>query len=133
MIRFQIAVLASCFFVSAAQAQDADCTNPQTQLEMTQCAQQDWQATDANLNEAYKAAQVAMAEIDASLPDAEKGAATGLRDGQRAWITYRDAACATEGYLSHGGSVEPMVVAYCLARLTKARAADIWMLSQNGE
>ena len=72
-------------------------------------------------------------EIDASLPDAEQGAATGLRDGQRAWITYRDAACATEGYLSHGGSIEPMVVAYCLARLTKARAADVWMLSQKGE
>ena len=133
MTRFQIAVLAGWSFLSPAQAQDANCTNPQTQLEMTQCAQQDWQATDADLNAAYKAAQVAMAEIDASLPDAEQGAATGLRDGQRAWITYRDAACATEGYLSHGGSIEPMVVAYCLARLTKARAADVWMLSQKGE
>jgi uncharacterized protein YecT (DUF1311 family) len=56
-----------------------------------------------------------------------------LRDGQRAWIAYRDAGCAAEGYLSHGGSIEPMVVAYCLARVTKTRAEEIWMLSQKGE
>lgn len=133
MTRFQIALTAGAMGISAAQAQDVDCANPQTQMAMTQCAQKDWQATDANLNNAYKAAQVAMAEIDASLPEAEKGAAVSLRDGQRAWIQYRDAACATEGYLSHGGSIEPMVVAYCLARVTKTRAEEIWMLSQKGE
>lgn len=133
MARLQLAVLASAFGLSAARAQDTDCSNPQTQLEMPQCAQQDWQATDSNLNEAYKAAQVAMADIDAGLPEAEKGAAAGLRDGQRAWITYRDAACAAEGNLSHCGSIEPMVIAFCLARITKARATDVWMLSQQGE
>ncbi len=133
MLKFQMVFSLAMLAATTATAQEIDCSNPQVQLEMTFCAQQLWKASDADLNDAYKAAQVAMKEIDADLPDAEKGAATSLRDGQRAWIAYRDAACAAEGYLSHGGSIEPMVVAYCLARVTKTRAQEIWMLSQKGE
>ena len=133
MTRLQIALFASVLAAPAVQAQDIDCTNPQVQLEMTFCAQKDWKVADADLNDAYKAAQVVMKAIDADLPDAEQGAATSLRDGQRAWITYRDAACAAEGYLSHGGTIEPMVVAYCLARVTQTRTQEIWLLSQQGD
>jgi uncharacterized protein YecT (DUF1311 family) len=133
MLKFYAVLSLVLLVASSAAAQEIDCVNPQVQLEMTFCAERDWKIADADLNAAYKAAQAEMKAIDADLPEAEKGAATSLRDGQRAWIEYRDAGCAAEGYLSHGGSIEPMVVAYCLARVTKTRAEEIWMLSQKGE
>ena len=71
-----------------------------------------------------------MKDIDTGLPRDQRGAATFLRDGQRAWITFRDAACAAEGYLMHGGSAEPMVIYGCYARLTETRAADLWMVAE---
>ena len=114
----------------AAAAQEVDCENAVAQVEMTYCAEQDWVAADADLNEAYTAAMAMMKDIDTGLPRDQRGAATFLRDGQRAWITFRDAACAAEGYMMHGGSAEPMVIYGCYARLTETRAADLWMVAE---
>ena len=41
-------------------SQDVDCSDPVTQMEMTYCAEQDWQAADAELNAAYGRAMAAM-------------------------------------------------------------------------
>ena len=38
-------------------AQDVDCANAETQMELTYCAEQDWLAADADLNTAYGAAR----------------------------------------------------------------------------
>ena len=116
----------------AAAAQQIDCANPQTQIDMTQCASNDFAAADARLNAAYGLAIAYMASIDADLPAAEQGAKAALRDGQRAWITFRDAACTAEGYAVHGGTMEGMVILMCNTRLTLARAEDLEALnSQN--
>lgn len=130
MTKLLVALIASALSVKAALAQDIDCSNAQIQLEMTFCAERDWQIADADLNDAYKAAQGLMAKVDADLPAMERGAVASLRDAQRAWVTFRDAACAAEGYSSHGGSIEPMIIYFCRARLTEARAADLWALGQ---
>lgn len=108
-----------------AAAQEVDCANAMAQVELTYCAEQDWLTVDATLNAAYKAARQEMRNIDASLPAAERGAEMQLRDAQRAWVSFRDAACAAEGYLMYGGSAEPMVIYGCRARLTEARIADL--------
>lgn len=107
----------------------ADCRAPATQLEMTVCAEADWQAADADLNAAYRAARGAMQAADAGWPAAQRGAEVALRDAQRAWIAFRDNACAAEGWPFRGGSAEPMVVYGCRARLTRDRAADLWALA----
>lgn len=109
----------------AALAQDIDCTNPQTQIDMTQCAAQEYQAADDRLNAAYGPAVDYMASLDADLQPAEQGAESALRAGQRAWVTFRDATCTAEGYAVHGGSMEGMVVLMCNTRLTLARAEDL--------
>ena len=72
-----------------ASAQQVDCTNPLTQIDMTHCASMDYQAADDRLNAAYRVAIDYMASIDADLPTAEQGAEAALRAGQRAWITFR--------------------------------------------
>ena len=113
-----------------AAAQSVNCSAAQTQVEMTFCAEQDFKAADADLNAAYRAARALMRRIDADLPADQRGAERHLRDGQRAWITFRDNACAAEGYTFHGGSGEPMVIYGCDARLTRQRSADLWALAK---
>ncbi|MBO6756846.1 MAG: DUF1311 domain-containing protein [Roseibium sp.] len=96
---------------------------------MTYCAEQDWQAADADLNTAYNAAMAAMRETDSYLPDNLKGAADALRSAQRAWIPYRDAACAAYGYQARGGSMEPMLIYACRADLTRQRTGELMDLA----
>lgn len=109
-----------------AQAQNAvDCRNPLSQVEMTYCAEQDWLEADAALNTVYGLAMAKMRETDGYLPDNLKGAADALRDAQRAWIPYRDKACAAYGYLARGGTLEPQLIYSCRAGLTRARVSEL--------
>lgn len=115
-----------------AAAQDIDCAQAMAQVELTFCAEQDWQRADADLNDAYKAALALMRQIDAGLAADQKGAEAHLRAGQRAWVSFRDEACAAEGYVMHGGSAEPMVIYGCRAGLTRQRAEGLWQLAGSG-
>lgn len=130
MIRYRMVLLAGVLGISAAQAQDIDCANAQVQMELNFCAERDWMIADAELNNAYKAAQGVMKGIDADNPALQNEASSDLRDAQRAWVTFRDAACSAEGFLWYGGSGEQMVIYACRARLTRDRAADLWSLTQ---
>lgn len=121
-----LAGVALCLALAgAAAAQQVDCALATTQTEMTFCAEQDWQIADAALNTAYAAAVDAMKAVDAGLPKAKRGALDQLRSAQRAWVVFRDAACAAEGYAMHGGSAEPMVIYACRARLTDERRVGL--------
>jgi uncharacterized protein YecT (DUF1311 family) len=108
-----------------AMAQSVDCSRAVAQVELTYCAEQSWKAADVDLNEAYRLARERMRQIDAALPPSERGAEMMLRDAQRSWVPFRDAACAAEGYMMHGGSAEPMVNYGCRARLTRQRTSDL--------
>ena len=114
----------------AVQAQDVNCKEPQTQLDMTICAKKDWEAADAELNAAYKAAMAAMKQTDSYLSDDLKGAAKTLTTAQRAWIPFRDKACESYGFLARGGSMEPMLVLQCRADLTRQRTSQLKDLTQ---
>jgi len=111
-------------------AQEVDCANAVAQVELTYCAEEAFLAADADLNLAYKAARAMMRQVDADLPASQRGAEVALRDGQRAWITFRDQACLAEAYIFSGGSAQPMVYSGCQARLTEQRAADLWDLGR---
>ncbi|MDT8856110.1 lysozyme inhibitor LprI family protein [Paracoccaceae bacterium Fryx2] len=119
------AALAALLLAQPAAAQEVDCEAAEVQMELTFCAEQDWNAADKALNVTYKAARDVMRNIDAGLPEARRGAEMQLRDAQRAWVTFRDATCSAEGYAYHGGSIEPMVIYACRARLTWQRAEDL--------
>lgn len=129
-----VAVAAVCLLmlVTTAHAQNWDCSDPGNlpQQGMNFCAHQDYQAADADLNTAYKAARTAIRRTDESLPADQRGAADSLLRAQRAWITYRDAACETEGFSFRGGSMEPFIVASCKAELTRQRTDQLRSLSE---
>ncbi len=114
----------------AGPAVAQDCQNPATQLAMNTCADQAFQVADSDLNRAYGVARDILRQIDADLPPAQRGAELALRDGQRAWITFRDQSCLAESYQNFGGSIRPMVYSLCQARVTQQRAADLWALAR---
>ncbi|MFN3130008.1 lysozyme inhibitor LprI family protein [Roseibium sp.] len=117
-------------FAPAVQAQDVNCKEPQTQLDMTICAKKDWEAADVELNAAYKSAMAAMKQTDSYLSGDLKGAAETLKAAQRAWIPFRDKACESYGFLARGGSMEPMLVLQCRADLTRQRTSELKDLTQ---
>ncbi|MEP2715711.1 lysozyme inhibitor LprI family protein [Pseudophaeobacter sp.] len=106
----------------------ADCSDPQTTHAMRSCAAQDYERADAALNAAYKAAQRSMKQLDQDLPDDLKGASKALLQAQRAWISYRDAACAAEGFQFRGGSFEPLMILICKTELTEQRSDQLLQL-----
>ncbi len=108
-----------------AAAQDVDCANAVTQMDMNQCAYADWEAADAELNAVYGQAMALLKTWDTDLPADEKGGADALKAAQRAWITFRDKACEAEGYAMKGGSAEPLLVYGCMRQLTEERVGHL--------
>ena len=106
-------------------AQETDCANAMTQTDMNICADRDMQEADNALNAAYGTAMDRMR-------GAGEGGVEALRKAQRSWITFRDQACAAEGWLHEGGSMQPMVVAGCKTRLTQDRTLDLARFATEG-
>ncbi|AGS23113.1 lysozyme inhibitor LprI family protein [Rhizobium etli] len=121
---------AMLFVVDGASAQDVDCKNPQTQSDMTSCEEARHEAADKALNEQYKKTRAAMAAIDKDLDGDMKGAEKTLVKAQRAWIDYRDAECDAFGFQARGGTMEPMLVAGCLAEETDKRTKELKELEE---
>ncbi|GAB4512348.1 MAG: lysozyme inhibitor LprI family protein [Roseibium sp.] len=123
-----LALLVAAAAASAAAQDVADCSNAISQSAMTQCAYDDWQAADAELNAAYRDAIAAMRETDGYLADYLKGAENALRDAQRAWIPFREKSCEAYGFLARGGTMEPMPVFGCQADMTRQRTRELRQL-----
>ncbi len=115
------AVLAVTAAPALAQA-TAECGSATTQLEMNDCAAARYEAADATLNAVWR---------DAIVAARSAGVEDRLRTAQRAWISFRDAACTAESALYDGGSIRPLVHSDCLARLTETRTADLRIFLEN--
>lgn len=97
---------------SPAGAQDA-CPDNATQTGLNECAADHLRSADERLNDLY-------ADIRRRLAgDADRTAL--LLRAQRAWVAFRDAECALAASGAAGGSIQPMIVAGCLDRLTRTR------------
>ena len=115
---------------AAAQAPQVDCAAADlSQPELTFCASRAWEAADDELNLVYglalTRAQVLDEEAALLRRDVPLTVEDGLRQAQRDWIAYRDAACAAEALLVRGSTAQPMVGTLCLARLTERRTDDL--------
>lgn len=115
MRRSTIIILASVFLSAGAGAQAVECDDADDQATMNRCADAAYLASDAALNEAYRAL---VRSLDAD------GLAM-LKAAQRAWIAYRDAQCAFDTAAAVNASVYPMLVAACRDELTQAQTARL--------
>jgi uncharacterized protein YecT (DUF1311 family) len=96
-------------------AQKLNCTNPQTQTEINQCAGLSFQNADKKLNQVYQQL----------LPKLPKSRQQKLISAQQAWIKFRDSNCEFERSAFEGGSIAPTIYAGCLEGLTKQRTRQL--------
>jgi uncharacterized protein YecT (DUF1311 family) len=101
----------------------AACGAAQTTHELRVQADTEYQRADAALNNSYKA-------VMAVLDDGQK---TLLRDAQRAWIPYRDAAIEAASSVYAGGTLQPVIATGTATTLTRDQAAMLRaLLSDTG-
>lgn len=93
----------------------AECSNPQTQADMNQCAEAEYNQADTKLNNVYQAVQATL--------DDQKG--EQLTSAEQAWISYRDRYCEFVQTQFAGGSIQPTVYYGCLTQLTNDRTAEL--------
>ena len=113
---------------AAAQDPEIDCDNAMAQIELNACAYKEYERADAAMNAQWKITAARMKAIDADFDrsqDNRPGYFDTLLAAQRAWLTYRDKHCASEGYTMRGGSAEPMVISGCQTQLTDARTKQL--------
>lgn len=117
--------------LTAVPALAQDCANPTSQFEMTHCAGIMFDAADGDLNHAYRLAIDAARQMDQYLGAGEVTNTAMLRDAQRAWIPFRDKACAAESNLARGGTMQSMLALNCKERLTRQRTEDLRFFGEN--
>ena len=108
-------IASAAFSVSAQEKKPEPCPDAQSQFEMNQCAGKAYKAADAELNKVYQ-------KLVAMLDEEEKAQ---LKAVETAWLKYRDANCEFVGDQFKGGSIRPMIYAFCLADMTRNRTAEL--------
>lgn len=91
-----------------------------SQMDLTYCA---WRAVDLaekSMKTTYDAVLVT-----ASTSEYTKNLKQSVVDAQKLWISYKDSHCNAEGLAYEGGSIQPMIVGDCKARLTKDRSVAL--------
>lgn len=101
--------------ISPAQALEANCESPQTQMEMNICEGNRWKRADRQLNQTYQ-------QLEPTLTEEQQDAIT---TAQLAWIAFRDAECVLYSSYAGGGSLQPMLQAWCMANLTTDRTEEL--------
>ncbi|MBN9505010.1 MAG: DUF1311 domain-containing protein [Altererythrobacter sp.] len=124
--------IAAALLLAQAGASTADepinCDKALTQLEMNRCAARDFESSDAALNAQWAETAARMKALDAQIDrehDKQPGYFDTLLNGQRAWLTFRDAQCLSESFLARGGSLQPMMNAQCKTYLTELRIQQL--------
>ncbi|MDO5613938.1 MAG: lysozyme inhibitor LprI family protein [Paracoccus sp. (in: a-proteobacteria)] len=113
---------AACIGIASARCMDSSTAG------MTECLAQETAQWDDMLNAAYQSmldtAQADDAEMDRLGVDAAPTEPL-LRDMQRAWMAYRDAACAYEASKWQGGTNAGPATQSCAMSLTGRQAIDL--------
>lgn len=108
---------AAFLLLPAAYAQDSVVCNPSgTQGELNQCARDEFNKQDTELNKLYHQRMAALKSPEA------KGR---LKKAQQSWIKFRDDTCLYEvGTREGSGSMWSMQYVHCKANITQKRVID---------
>lgn len=123
-----IAIMALALLGAGQADGTLNCDDARTQAEMNACAARDFEAADAELNRVWRQAIGNARDLDRepyANADERPSYENTLRDAQRAWLAFRDAQCAWEGYEARSGSMETMLYEMCRANLTRERTAQL--------
>lgn len=118
---FTLLLVIRTFSIVASQsptlqvAQQPNCKEPQTQMEINVCTGIEYQNADKRLNQVYQQL----------LPKLSATRKQKLILAQRAWISFRDANCEFEQSQFEGGTMAPAAKAGCMTQLTKTRTTQL--------
>ena len=114
-MRAGILLLLALACAAGPAASQTDCWKAaQTQADVARCSREDAAKAQARLDRL-------LGELRAAAPER----AAGLERAQAAWRAYADEHCRWEGSRVEGGSMQPAVLAGCMAELTERRVAEL--------
>lgn len=120
--------------MTSLYAEDVDCENWEDgpQQKMNYCSYVEYQKLDKVLNQTWAKIKPEIKANDAYNPPELRGWWNAVLEAQRAWILYRDNHCESEGFKARGGTLEPLLVSGCKARMTRQRIEELKLLVQEG-
>lgn len=116
-MKYSNLIFFSCllFSLSAASQAAESCTNESNTAKVIACFQTHLQQEDQRLNTVYKELRAKLTQTGQDL----------LRDGQRAWLQFRDSDCAWAVHTAAKKKSKPVILAACLADQTSLRADEL--------
>jgi uncharacterized protein YecT (DUF1311 family) len=120
-VAFVVGALAMSLADTSAGQEKNPCHNPQTQVQINECAAKEYKTSDGELNLIYK-------QLYSRLSSRRR---TQLRAAQAAWIKYRDAQCEFENAEERGGSIYSALQYGCLSTISRARTAELKRFLEN--
>lgn len=123
--------IGGCLLVLAVNVNAADlvCNYEGNQQELNQCARDEFDAADKQLNLTWKKL----------LAQSDKSYVKALRKAQRAWIVFRDAevdamfACKDDDMRMCWGSMYPLLYHGAMTELTEARTKQLQDYIKHGQ
>jgi uncharacterized protein YecT (DUF1311 family) len=117
------------------------CDEAKSQMELNQCAGEQYHKADARLNSVYRKALETMQKDlsdaqDHKNPDLIKynqQSIEKLKAAERAWIQYRDFHCEAARHQFEGGSMSPMIWGFCMAQTTLDRIDEMKSAYEDGD
>lgn len=127
ILRLPALLLFSAIAGQPSAADDAiDCSDPSTTVEMNFCSDKDFQEADTTLNEVYQKVLAQIAKADLEKPYDRVSWEKAMREGQRAWVAFRDADCKGAVPMEwSGGSGTSAAVTGCMTEKTNARVKEL--------
>jgi len=92
-----------------------DCNNAETTYDMKDCALQDFQAIDKELNSVYKKLMNLL----------DSGGKQKLKTAQKAWIVFRDAQAKFSADYARGGTLERLLFQRSQVDTTQKRVVEL--------
>ena len=116
-MRITILLLTFVLIAGSVIAQDDESKCCCSTYDMSLCLGKIHKRVDERLNKTYSDALEEFKDSDTDT--------VNLKDAERKWLEYRDAACKAEYGLWGGGSGGPNALTMCLIRITRVRTADL--------
>jgi uncharacterized protein YecT (DUF1311 family) len=117
MKKSAIGLLTLSLIASSSVAQDDESKCCCTTYDVSVCLGKIRKKADADLNRAYEDALGGLKDSPTDIGN--------LKNAERKWVEYRDAACKAEYGLWGGGSGGPNAFAECVIRITRVRTSDL--------
>ncbi|MDH0863297.1 lysozyme inhibitor LprI family protein [Mitsuaria sp. GD03876] len=118
----------AALMASASVAHALDCANAVSTVDMNDCAAQEQQQVEKQLNAVYQRVLAATpAKVDAQVPAKPR---QRLVEAQRAWVKFREADCKAVYELWADGSIRNLQFLGCMQEHAKLRIKQLEAFKQ---